>query len=151
MVEYIEAKIRKLDWNNSSEIQERAIDDLTQIDEKDVILLIQPMEKKYWENAALTLKRIGYPRNILAIPGMLNWLMDLNWPGARIALNVLGTIERKTLLPYLESAVEKAIYERDDMWIEALKELAFKSLSIRLDEFENKELFIEFEKYVYTL
>jgi hypothetical protein len=78
--------------------------------------LIQFGSKALWENEAGILKNIGYPKNKYTIPGLLEWLQDLNWPGALISMEALIAIEgrltandyikmnfsyfRKTLLPF---------------------------------------------------
>ncbi|EKQ50588.1 MULTISPECIES: DUF5071 domain-containing protein [unclassified Clostridium] len=133
--------INKLDCNAPINSQKDAIEQLLKIDDEYVTLLVQPQEKKYWENSARVLKSIGFPRNKLAIPGLLQWLQDLNWPGAMIAMETLQNVEVHVMLPYLETAVQIAVEENDDMWIMALKELATSRMSIKASDFKNQELY----------
>lgn len=133
--------INKLDCNGDIDSQEDAIKQLTQIDDEFVLLLVQPMDKKYWENSAKVLKAIGYPKNKNAISGLFHWLKDLNWPGAWTAFETLQSIELAVLIPYLESAVICAIEENDEMWIMALKELAIHRLRLKPSDFKNQELY----------
>lgn len=133
--------INKLDCNGDIDSQEDAIKQLTQIDDEFVLLLVQPMDKKYWENSAKVLKAIGYPKNKNAISGLFHWLKDLNWPGAWTAFETLQSIELTVLIPYLESAVICAIEENDEMWIMALKELAIHRLRLKPSDFKNQELY----------
>ncbi|UYZ37905.1 DUF5071 domain-containing protein [Clostridium beijerinckii] len=147
MLEDINVLINKLDWNTPIDSQKEAINKLLSIDNNDVGLLIQPMEQKYWDNSAKVLKKIGYPRNKLAIPGLLEWLQDLNWPGAQTAMETLQKVEVFELLPYLETAIQKAVEENDDMWIMALKELAINRMSIKASDFKNGDLYKIVEQF----
>jgi len=133
--------ISKLDCNGDIYAQEDAIKQLTQIDDKFVSLLVQPMDKKYWENSAKVLKAIGYPKNKDAISGLFQWLKDLNWPGAWTAMETLQSIELTALHLHLESAVKCAIEENDEMWIMALKELAIRRLRLKPSDFKNQEFY----------
>jgi hypothetical protein len=139
--ENVNMLISKLDWNTQIDCQQNAIEQLQQINDKYVMLLVQPMEKKYWENSAKILNSIGYPRNKLAIPGLLKWLQDLNWPGALIAMETLQNIDIRVLLPHLERAIQISIEENDHMWIMSLKELAVSRMSMKASDFENQELY----------
>lgn len=133
--EEINSLISNLKWDNSTEVQQEAIEKLIQIDEKYIGLLIQPIDKKHWENAALVLKKIGYPRNKLAIPGLLEWLKDLNWPGAWTVLETLQSIDIEVLLPHIKNAINEATEKNDEMWLMALKELVINRLGITKPEF----------------
>lgn len=147
MLEDINILIRKLDWSIPINSQQDAIKQLLSIDEEDVVLLVQPMEKKHLENSAKVLQMMGYPRNKLAIPGMIKWLKDLNWPGAVTAMETLQSIEISEVLPHLEIAIEIAIEENDDMWIMALKELAINRMYVKASDFKNNELYEILEQF----
>lgn len=146
MSEKIKDLIRKLDCNGPIEVQKDTIEKLIEISDEYAPLLVQPMGKMYWENAAEVLKAIGYPRNKLAVGGLFEWLRDLNWPGAFTAMESIESIEIKTLIPYLENAIKKAAEENDEMWIMALKELAINRLTIKSSDFENPELYKTLEQ-----
>jgi hypothetical protein len=146
MKEDINVLIGNLSWDTNSDIQQKAIEKLSIINEKYINMLIRPVDKRFWENAALVLKKIGYPRNELAIPGLLEWLQDMNWPGAWIALETLQDIDILALLPYIENALKKAVAEDDEMWIMAIKELAINRLKIKATDFTNPELFEVFDR-----
>lgn len=133
--------IRELDCNGLIDSQKNAIERLINIDDKYVTMLIQPLEKNYWENSAKVLKEIGYPRNKLAIPGLLNWLKDLNWPGAWTAIETLQNIDFSILLPYLEDTIKNAMDDNDELWIMALKELVVNRLMVKTTDFKNESLY----------
>lgn len=123
MKQDIDTLLQKLSWDKDTNTQQKAIQELIQMDEKDILKLIQLKDKKHWNNAALVLKQIGYPGNKLAIPRLIEWLKDMNWPGAWTALETLLVIDNSILLPYIENALEKALQENDEMWLMGLKEL----------------------------
>ncbi len=139
-MECINELIAELSWDNSLEVQEEAIEKLLKIDEEYVTMLLQPYDKKYWENSAKVLKALDYPQNSRAIPGMFRWLRDMNWPGAWIIMEVLQNIDKKIILPYLEDAIIIAKKEDDDMWIMALRELALNRLRVKSSELKNPEI-----------
>lgn len=85
MLEDIQKLIEDLSWDNPKDVVDKAINQLLKIDDEQVTLLLQPVNKSCWENAAKVLQMIGYPRNKLALPGLIEWLRDMNWPGAQIS------------------------------------------------------------------
>lgn len=124
MKEHIIALIRDLDWQNEASVQSAAIDQLVTIDDNDIGLLIQPFgNKACWENAALVLQKIGYPRIGAVTPALLRWLADLNWPGANVVFELLLSVDNEVLIGNLNNALRMAKAENDFMWIDAMKEL----------------------------
>jgi len=115
--------IGNLSWDMPLQIQNEAMCRLADIDDDRIQLLIQPGDKSCWGNAARILKNIGYPRNHKVIPDLMAWLQDMNWPGAEIIMEILESIDRKTLIPYIEDSLEKAADDDDFLWITAIKEL----------------------------
>lgn len=77
----------------------------------------------------------------MAIPGLLKWLQDMNWPGAWTAMETLQNIDIDIIMPYLESSIQLAFKENDDLWIMALSELIFNRLHINSVNFSNQELY----------
>lgn len=85
---------------------------------------IQPGDdKSRWENAARVLKDIGSSSINREIPKLLEWLADLNWPGAMTVMELLATVDLEVLVPYVTEAREKAAREADEMWLDALDQL----------------------------
>lgn|GEM_PF-488795 len=115
--------VGNLSWDMPLQTQKEAMHRLAGIDDDRMQLLIRPGDKSCWENAARILRNIGYPRNHKVIPGLMAWLQDMNWPGAEIVMEILESIDRKTLIPYIEDSLEKVADDDDFLWITAIKEL----------------------------
>lgn len=115
----IEKLIRDLDWSNPEEIQKKAMDQLREIDDSDLVYLAQQNEinSKYcWYNAAIVLKSIGYPRIKTVIPYLMEWFQDTNWPGIKTLTEIFREIEPLELLPYIDDVSKRAIFNNDEMW-----------------------------------
>jgi len=110
--------------NIPKEIQENSINKLAEIiEDDDLVRLAQPRGKGYWENSAKVLKKIGFPRLLIIADKMMNWLADLNWPGALIIYNIFLNLETETLQPIVERALIEADIEKDTVWIYWINEL----------------------------
>jgi hypothetical protein len=133
--------INDLSWDMPDDIQKDAIKSLLQIPEEEVPILTRISEKKCWENAAIVLKEIGYPRNKLALPGLIEWLQDMNWPGSTTAADTLRKIDIKILVPYIEEALLKAFKEEDYIWMTNIKELVINKLKLKKSDFDKRELY----------
>lgn len=105
------------------EIQEKAIDQLVLLYTELMVKLIQPSDKSCWDNAAKVLMRIGCPTNEIILAKLLEWLKDMNWPGALIVREILKTVDLKILLPHIKGALKSAANDKDFIWIAWLKEL----------------------------
>lgn len=64
----------------------------------------------HWDHAADVLIEIGYPRHKI-LPDLLEWLMDINWPGANRISEFLVSI-REPLIP----SIKEALKSEDMMW-----------------------------------
>lgn len=122
-MEEVKKLLKDLSWDNPKDIVDTAINKLIQMDDEQVRILLQPGDHSCWENAAQVLKKMGYPKNELALPGLIDWLRDMNWPGARTAKEILFGIDQKVLVPVIEGALRKAYLEEDFIWLACLKEL----------------------------
>ncbi len=125
-MENIEKLIDDLDWNKPIETQENAIKNLKNISEKDLCKLIQPKSKNCWENAAKVINIIGYPKIKTIIPDLLEWLKDLNWPGAVIIVDTLRNIEMGEINEFIKEALIKAESENDELWKSGIEEVIYK-------------------------
>lgn len=123
--------LKNLSWNASIDSQKKAINELVSMANLNSSTLIQPSGKEYWENAARALSTIGYPRIEEAIPGLFNWLQDLNWPGALIIMELLKSLPKEVIIRHLESAASEALSTDDDIWL--------INLSTFLDNFKLQE------------
>ena len=112
-------------WDNTSEIRLEGISLAKNID--DLSLLIQPpAEPSVWESCA----QILYEKSDLALEPYLNrlleWLQDLNWPGALVVLDRLKTFSGEKLKNPFIDCVTYAINMNDNeglMWLDYLSEL----------------------------
>ena len=133
----IKAKIKDLNWNQRPQKNREAIEILQNIPSEKMYLLIMPNGKECWENAALVLKKIGWPRIEVVLPELFNWLRDINWPGASIICELLKTIPIKILSNEVEGSIIRAARENDDIWISGIKyfmDLAQMNREIIVDE-----------------
>ena len=137
----IKKLIDDLSWNKSQEIQNNAIEKLINIDQNELYLLVRPSEDKTcWENAAKVLKKLDYFRIKVILADLLMWLQDMNWPGASTVFDILISVDKEELIPYIEDALKKANEELDYMWITSLKELINKK-NISATDFSNEDIY----------
>ena len=119
--------ISLLSWHKSEEENQLAIKKLSGIEEKLFPSLVLPsFDKSVWENSALVLKNIGYPKIKNIIPEIIVWLQDQNWPGFDIIIDLLGTVEESVLISNVENILILANDDGDDMWICGIKRLLEK-------------------------
>ncbi len=139
-VEKILELIEKLHWDTPQKVQEQAMKELTHMDDKYIYLLIFPnIGSDCWANAALVLKKIAYPRIKLVIPYLLEWLEDMNWPGALTIFELLLTVETKVLIPHIELLVSMSpnYYIEDNYGLERF----IGKKNLKRDDFIQKDLY----------
>lgn len=108
----IEEYISNLNLEAPQYIQDYAISQLVNIEESKLHMLLQPISKSYWGNAAIVLKQIGYPRVKEIIPGLLEWIQDMNWPGSKEIVELLVTID-DAIVPYVKQVLKSG----NGIWI----------------------------------
>jgi DNA-binding cell septation regulator SpoVG len=104
--------IKNLDSDKPQYLQDFAISQLVHLEESQLHLLVRPITKWHWRNAAIVLKTIGYPRVKAIIPELLQWIQDMNWPGAEEIVDLLITIDDE-IVPH----VKQVLRSRDGIWI----------------------------------
>jgi hypothetical protein len=132
--------ISKLSWNASIDAQQEAIQSIVKDPSFLPSLLVQPLDKSCWENAALALKLLGFEKVKALTYSLLMWLQDINWPGTFTIIELLETFPNKILMPYYERAISDAINSNDESWLEFLSVLTYNG-KITLKEFSNPELY----------
>lgn len=132
--------MKNLSWNMPQEVQLSVIRELTTIDDEYTPLLIQDTEKHCWENAVKVLNKIGYPRNRLAIPCLIELMQDMNWPGVPTAIEILKSIDKSVIVPHIEASLIKAAEDDDRMWIGGIQRL-IDILQISESDFHDKEVY----------
>lgn len=118
--------VSKLSWEYSLEEQNKAIDKLSDIEEKYYELLFNRKMKETWENAVFVIDKIGVPKNEFFIPELLWLLQDVNWPGSTHAIDVLLKQNTDIVIPQLEKKIKEAYQQGDYMWLGGLKLLVEK-------------------------
>lgn len=116
----------KLSWTTPEAERQAAIAALmADPDRIDFRLLLRPSGRKdVWEHAAEVLRQFGFPRLAEHLPSLLEWLQDLNWPGAQDVLDLLGQADPAVVEPELREAMVKARSEGDEDWLTNLQRLA---------------------------
>ncbi len=109
-----------LDWNSSREAQEEGI--RIGLQRQNLEIFLQTYDKGIWENSARILAQKSDEELKKYIPKLLEWLQDINWPGAIIILNRLKKIDGKLLIKDFEMAIKKA-REEEVNWIYSLSHL----------------------------
>lgn len=108
----IEEYINNLSLNAPQYLQDYAITQLVHLDKTKLQLLLKPISKNNWKNAAIVLKEIGYSGVKPLIPELLEWIKDINCPGAQEIANLL-TAADEDIIPY----VKKVLISEDGIWI----------------------------------
>lgn len=81
-------------------------------------VLIQPLgRKRCWDNCAKLLCERSDDDLEELLPCLLEWLQDLNWPGAMVVLGRLRHFEESMLKAPLKSAVNIAVLGNDEEWL----------------------------------
>ncbi|MFD2880961.1 DUF5071 domain-containing protein [Paenibacillus rhizoplanae] len=105
---------KKLDWDTAEAEQAEAIQKLQDIQDEELHLLLQPLGKEYWGGAAEVIVKLGYPRVKPILPGLLQWIQDMNWPGSRR----IATLLRETgdpVIPYIQDVFRNQ--SQDEEWM----------------------------------
>lgn len=123
-----------LDWNQSKEEQEKGLKLARTI--KSINVFIQPLDSKHnknvWENCAKVLSERSDEELKPYIISLLEWLQDMNWPGAFTIFERLKNYKDKKIFDWSYRVVmNKALKLDDEIWKENLIELS-KSLNFEL-------------------
>ena len=114
-----------LDWKNPSAVQRKGIKLAREID--DLSLLIQPPAvPSVWEHCAEVLCEKSDAELEPYLDELLEWLQDLNWPGAVMIAERLKTFSGEKLKKPLENAIIKSNKMPNNerlMWQDYLSEL----------------------------
>lgn len=112
-----------LDWNAPHEIQSRGISLAKKMET--ISPFIQPLtpshNKKVWQNCAIVIAEQADEKLKPHLVELLEWLQDMNWPGA---ICILGRLQQFNDYKYLSACLElcrnKAQLLGDDGWEENL-------------------------------
>lgn len=112
--------LRDFDWNKPVEIQNDALNRSLQVE--DISIFIQPHTDEYnknvWENCAKALAMRSDSQLEKHLIPLLEWLQDMNWPGAEIIAERLNSFSDKTeLKASYDICVNKAMLSDDTDWL----------------------------------
>ena len=115
-----------LDWNNSIEKQEQGIEMAKDV--KCINVFLQPCSKNYiknvWDNCAKILSARSNEELSPYMIELMEWLQDMNWPGAFFIFNRLKEMKNEQLFQYSYTICLKCARALDDeTWESNLKML----------------------------
>ena len=114
-----------IDWNNS--IEEQALGIRLARDVKCINAFLQPQSpygKNGWDNCAKILSERTNEELAPYLIELMEWLQDMNWPGAFCILDRLKKMTGDSLFEYLyNSSLKYAKVLEDDVWESNLKML----------------------------
>lgn len=115
-----------LDWNNSIERQEQGIEMAKDV--KCINVFLQPGSRYYgknvWDNCAKILSARSNEELSPYMIELMEWLQDMNWPGAFFIFNRLKEMKNEQLFQYSYTICLKCARALDDeTWESNLKML----------------------------
>ena len=115
-----------LDWNNSMEKQEQGIEMAKDV--KCINVFLQPCSKNYnknvWDNCAKILSARSNEELSPYMIELMEWLQDMNWPGAFCIFDRLKGMVNEQLFQYSYTICLKCARALDDeTWESNLKML----------------------------
>ena len=112
----IETLYEMLDERKPIEVQEEAIREARKI--KSLSVFMQPIEYKLsWKNCAKVIcEKTDEELNHYTYE-MLEWLQDLNWPGAFLIMERLEKMDPQLLLDVTIYEVKQALLLKDNEWL----------------------------------
>lgn len=129
--------MKMINWHSPKRVQQLGVKCADKI--ADMRPFIQPQSygsKAVWDNCAIILSNQSDSKLEPYLDELLEWLQDINWPGAFTIIERLNRYSGDKLTKSLENAVSEAIkmpYEDSMMWLDYLSELLDnKSLLPRL-------------------
>ena len=108
-----------IDWHMPAEIQSEGISLAKNIE--DITPFIQPLTKEHnknvWDNCAVIISEKSDEKLKPHLTELLEWLQDMNWPGAICILNRLQKYsDRESLYAAINVCIEKAKADGDPVW-----------------------------------
>ena len=115
-----------LDWNESDYNQQQGLKLAECV--KSINVFIQPLDKGHnknvWGNCAIVLSKCSDEQLRPYLDRLLEWLIDMNWPGAFSIYDRLKQFEDIEFLKYfLSSSINKAKALNENIWFVNLTDL----------------------------
>ena len=103
----IDELLENMRWDKPDVIRDNALRELLSISDSQIPELIRYKD----EEAAKVLLRLGYPRVQNVLGQLLEWLQDINWPGAQEIAELLVSVG-KPVVPF----VKEVLSGNDQVW-----------------------------------
>lgn len=118
MVDILEI-LDMIDWSMPAETQSKGIFLASKFE--NIVPFIQPLTPKHnknvWENCAAIISQKSDEEIKPYLVELLEWLQDMNWPGAFCILDRLRKYsDNNTILEAINTCIEKAKENGDDIW-----------------------------------
>lgn len=118
MVDILEI-LDMIDWSKPVETQSKGISLASKFE--NIVPFIQPLTPKHnknvWENCAIIISQKSDEKIKPYLVELLEWLQDMNWPGALCILDRLCKYsDNNTIFEAINTCIEKAKESRDDVW-----------------------------------
>lgn len=115
-----------LDWNKSIVDQTKGRELAREV--KSINVFLQPCDVKHnknvWDNCAKILSDRTDEELAPYLIELMEWVQDLNWPGALCILDRLKNFENnKTFNFYLNFCLKRAKALNEDIWLDNLQEI----------------------------
>ena len=112
----IDTLFEMMDEGQPVEVQEEALREARKI--KSLSVFMQPIEYKWsWENCAKVIcEKTDEELNKYTCE-MLEWLQDINWPGAFLIMERLEKMEPQFLVHAVGYQVKQALLLKDNEWL----------------------------------
>ena len=122
----IQSVYKMLNWENSAEIQSKGLRLAKEIEDLS-LLILPPAPPSVWECCAQVLYEKTDDVLEPYLDSLLEWLQDLNWPGAFCILNRLQNYsDENSLCNAINVCIKKAKKCRDEVWESNLRLLLHK-------------------------
>lgn len=118
MVDILEI-LDMIDWSMPAETQSKGISLAS--NSKDIFPFIQPLTPKHnknvWENCAVIISQKSDEEIKPYLVELLEWLQDMNWPGAFCILDRLKNYsDKNSILSAISICIQKAKGCNDEIW-----------------------------------
>ena len=118
MVDILEI-LDMIDWSKPAETQSKGISLASKFE--NIVPFIQPLTPKHnknvWKNCAVIISQKSDEEIKPYLVELLEWLQDMNWPGALCILDRLCKYsDNNTILEAINTCIQKAEENRDDVW-----------------------------------
>jgi len=122
----IQVIMSMLHWHNDEDIWQKGIDLARK--ETDLQPFMQPLEygdKAVWDGCAKIICERSDAELSPYLHPLLEWLQDINWPGAIFILVRMRRFSGKMLKSSFEENVNKAAENDDEQWLRSLAQLLY--------------------------